>query len=551
MKKIIAMILTLALMLSMGACAANGDQNQNNDTTAAGNSTQAPEGTTAAQVEQTLNLVYPASNNINNYDFVDPWRDTTLVNNLLWMTLIQADENLKAAEPEIMKSWEVTDGGLTITMTMRDDLLWSDGTPMTMDDVVWTLERFCGPIALWSYVVEATKYIEGQAAFANGETDHVSGITAEGNTLTIKLTQPFTSFLDLMCQVVVLPKHIYGDIDHATFSTDAIWESVKVNSGMYVVTEHVPHNYFVLEPNPNYKGGETPKITKIINTVASNNVVVAQSNAVDFLASTSLDEYEVLQTLDSYRMEIVPIVFYRFLVFNFFNGDNSARPWMQDVRVREAVAKAVDWQTVIGGLFGDQVSFTQTGVLSNDANYAGDWYEYDPDGAKQLLQDAGYDFNHKMKIMYYYSDQASVDLMDAIAYYLGEIGVQVEAVYTNNSSSDIYGLRDHDIAYFGLSAFDNLSWYQMYMRDSMNLFFSAQDMFGEEVKKLEAAYNADLLSAALAKLQQMDKENIFFLPLYTMNQNVWVHESLSIPENAQGNTKFYYDYQFENWEKIG
>ena len=110
----------------------------------------------AEGVEQTLYLTFPASNNSNTYDFLYPWDNETLPNNLLWLTLIQADKDLKAAEPEIMESWDVSDDGMIITMTMKEGLKWSDGEPITMDDVVWTIERYCDPNgAYWSFVVAA------------------------------------------------------------------------------------------------------------------------------------------------------------------------------------------------------------------------------------------------------------------------------------------------------------------------------------------------------------------------------------------------------------
>lgn len=507
-----------------------------------------------AEVEQTLYLTFPASNNANTYDFLYPWDNETLPNNLLWLTLIQADKDLHAAQPEIMETWGISEDGTVITMTLKDGLMWSDGTPITMEDVVWTFERYCDPNGkYWSFVVAAMKYIKGYDAFHAGETDKLEGLTYDDKTLTIELSSPYASFLDLMCQVAPLPKHVYENCNFAddSFKVDEIWREITVNSGAFVVTEHSEGSYYVLEPNPYYQG-KPSKITKVVCNVAeaSNYSTMAQTGNVDMFVSTSQDDYAVMTNTEGYSMKAVPIIFFRFLAFNFFDSEGANKGFVDDVRVRQAFAKGVDWRTVIGGLFGDQASLTQTGVLSDDANYIGDWYEYDPEGAKALLDEAGYDYSHTMKIFYYYTDQTTVDVMDAIAYYMSQIGVTVEAVYTSAVAQDVYEGRTQDIAYFGLSAYDSLSWYQMYLRDNMNDMTGCKAIFADAVAELEVAFSPELKAASLAKLQEMDKENIFFLPVYTLNQQVWLSDRLSVPEDCFGNGWFFYDYQFEDWEIV-
>ena len=278
---------------------------------------------------------------------------------------------------------------------------------------------------------------------------------------------------------------------------------------------------------------------------------MAQKNNVDTFITTSMDDYEIMSGLDGYRLEAVPIIFFRFLAFNFYDEAGESKGFVDDVRVRQAFASAIDWHTIIEGLFGDQASFTQTGVLSSDPNYAGDWYSYDPDAAKALLDEAGFDYSHTIKIFYYYTDQTTVDVMDAIAWYMSQIGVNLEAVYTSNVAQDVYETRTQDITYFGLSAFDSLSWYQMYLRDNMDSMLSCKALFQDNVSALESAYTDEMKAEALSTLQTMDRDNVFFLPVYTINQQVWLSNRLSVPENCFGNSWFFYDYQFEDWEIVG
>ena len=167
-----------------------------------------------AAVEQTLYLTFPSSNNANTYDFLYPWDNETLPNNLLWLTLIQADKDLNAAQPEIMETWDISEDGTVITMTLKDGLLWSDGTPITMDDVVWTFERYCdGKGNYWSFVVAAMKYIKGYDAFHAGD----DGFFQRRNLFGYRVEDQFV--VDLKHHAALQPEGIdfLLDADHRQF----------------------------------------------------------------------------------------------------------------------------------------------------------------------------------------------------------------------------------------------------------------------------------------------------------------------------------------------
>lgn len=505
----------------------------------------------AKDIEQTLR-VSTGNNNMNEYDFKYPWWNVSFTDMMLWMTLFEADKDLKIANPGIMSDWDISGDGREITMTMREDLKWSDGEPITMDDVIWTLELLASQQYAQN-IYQALAYVEGQAEFSEGTADSVTGIAADGNILTIKLTAPYASFMNVMCQVAPLPKHIYENCDfgeNCAFQSDPIWKEVKVNSGPFVVTEHVEGNYYVLEPNPYYQGDDESKIKRIEVSYSNDTDALAQNGEIDFLYTSSLDQYEMMNSLDEYNGAEVPVYYLRFLVFDLLDENNDKKPYIDDVRIRQAIAYAIDWKSLVGGIFGDIATFTQSGVLSTDDDYLGDWYDYDPEYAKQLLDDAGFDYNHVVKLFYYYDDQNTIDLMDGIAYYLNQIGVQFEAVYTSNASVDIYENRTQDIAYFGLSGFDNLSWYQMYIRDNMDMQTGCKAIFEEAVGELETAFSEEKWKEAITNIQELEKENVFFLPVYSLSNHVWTHERLSVPENCFGTQLYFYDMQFEKWEIV-
>ncbi len=502
-----------------------------------------------AEPEQVLHLSW-VSNPDNEFDFRCPWQDSNLVYNLLWMTLLEAGTDLTPAHGEIMSDWNISEDGLTYTFTLNEDLKWSDGTPITMDDVVWSIERNAA-YSYWAYVYTALTFVEGQKAFADGEADSLAGLTVDGNTLTIKLSQPSATFINLMCQLVVLPKAVYEPLynydDPAGWKVNETWRTIKVNSGMYVVTEQVEGNYFVLEPNPYYPG-EEPNIKKVIVTWNSDPVIAAQSGVTDFVTSNVADVYAAMKEDADFTFYSCPIIFFRFLQFNFFDAEGNHKNIVEDVRVRKAFAEGINWADMIDAFYGELASLTQTGVLSSDPAYIGDWYSYDPEDAKALLEEAGFPFDHTLKCFYYYSDQTTADIMDAIASDLAEIGVKFEGVYTSNPNTDIYEGRTHDLGYFGLSAFDNTSWYEMFLRPNYQPLMACGPVYEDAVAELKSATTTEAWNEALVKLQNLDKENIFLLPVYTVNFQWWIRNNLQGPQDHIGNSWYYFDYDFASWQ---
>ena len=90
----------------------------------------------------------------------------------------------------------------------------------------------------------------------------------------------------------------------------------------------------------------------------------------------------------------------------------------------------------------------------------------------------------------------------------------------------------------------------MYLRDNMQQMIPAKDIFAEAVAELEGASTDEAVAASLAKLQQMDSDNLFYLPIFSRNQQVWLNNRVSVPEDCFGNSNFFYDYQFESWKIV-
>ena len=104
-----------------------------------------------------------------------------------------------------MAEYTVSDDGLTYTFVLQDDLKWSDGEPITADDIVWNVETALKAAQVASAFTSCFGYIEGAAEYVAGEADSISGIAVDGNTITFTLTAPYAFFLKNLANFSFLP----------------------------------------------------------------------------------------------------------------------------------------------------------------------------------------------------------------------------------------------------------------------------------------------------------------------------------------------------------
>ena len=113
--------------------------------------------------------------------------------------------------PGQAESWDISDDGLTYTFHLRDGLKWSDGTPLTANDFVYSIKHVLTPSTAAQYVSMVTDYVKGAQEFYDGGSEDELGVKAvDDNTLEITLLQPTSYFID------VLSMWVYDPIQEAT-----------------------------------------------------------------------------------------------------------------------------------------------------------------------------------------------------------------------------------------------------------------------------------------------------------------------------------------------
>lgn len=194
-----------------------------------------------------------------------PWYNRLLATNLMFRSLFLADSNLTNAQPDLADSYEISDDKLTYTITLKDGLKWSDGEELTAEDVKFSIETALKAATINSIYTSAFK--------------NISDMSVDGNTITLTLSSPYASMIDVLAQFAILPEHCLKDADPLKLESDAFWTD-PVCSGMYTLDELNVGNYFTLKRNENYEG-EAPKIANVTCYFVSDYITAAQAGNAD------------------------------------------------------------------------------------------------------------------------------------------------------------------------------------------------------------------------------------------------------------------------------
>ncbi len=281
----------------------------------------------------------------------------------------------------------VQNGGIssdlkTWTFKLRPGLKWSDGQPLTAKDVDFSWR-------LWNNPNYGASITTGFSLIKSAEVSH------NDLWITFHLSQPFAPFLASWTdgRVAPMPQHVFGSMNPADILKSSQNLKPTVSSGPFTVTESKPGNEYVVSRNPNYYQAAQglPYLDKIVFRIVTNQDTIlkdAQSGAIDsswFLDVTKTSTYK---QLSNYNLVTAPTsANFEAIYFNLKN------PILQDVKIRQAMAMAIDHQTLINIARHGQAS----PLCTDHANAYNPGYQanapcpkYDPAGAKALLQNDGW-----------------------------------------------------------------------------------------------------------------------------------------------------------------
>ena len=305
--------------------------------------------------------------------------------------LLTFDENGEI-EYRAAESYEVNEDSTVWTFHLREDALWSDGTPVTSADFLNTITRALDPASGSGYANYLFP-IENAEAIYNGEAemDTLGVETPDDYTLTFRLAEPCVYFLDLLRLPVYTPScERYADSPDSGWDTDP---ETSLANGPFCLTEYVPDQYFVLEKNENYWDKDRIHLDRITYRFFDDTQSMAnayQAGEVDVATSLPSTVMELYDGQDD--LLVTDLIATRYIYFNL-----NVEP-LDDVRVREAINLAINREElcqIVGtdteptyNLIAKYMKDKETGEYFVDG--AEQPFEENVERAQELLAEAGY-----------------------------------------------------------------------------------------------------------------------------------------------------------------
>jgi len=292
--------------------------------------------------------------------------------------------------PEVARSWEVLEGGRKYVFHLRDDVRWTDGTPLTAGDFEYAWKRVLNP-ATGAPIVELFYDIKGARAFHEGEVDDLDqvGVRAlDEVTLVVELEKPISLYLLGLAAWMMrpIPRHMVEEHGKAWTEVEKI-----VTYGPFKLESWRRGQSMVLVRNPDYRGRFTGNVQRVELSLlweGSDPLKMYEAKDLDVLDLDSLALPEKDRARQRHAGEYLsgPVPATQYV------GFNVSRPPFDDSRVRRAFVMAADRKRLADVILrGYQFPATGGFVPPGTPGYsAGIGLSCDPEQARQLLAEAGY-----------------------------------------------------------------------------------------------------------------------------------------------------------------
>lgn len=231
---------------------------------------------------------------------------------------------------------------------------------------------------------------------------------------------------------------------------------------------------------------------------------------------------------------------------------------LSDPRVRQAIAYAIDMETIAETLF-EGAAIPAMGLTSDPANYPEGMnsYSYDPERARELLAEAGWDGSRTLEMVYYYPDQLTADFMAVVQAQLADVGIDITyrllegdvgAQITAPPADPVAGPSgvDWDILYGARAALANQEYFNRFAEGMMPMIPTIPEML-PLVEQVNGTVDPAVQRAGYQQMEGMINENVYILPLYY--QQLYIFESDRINRNGApyGNAQYNYNFDVINW----
>jgi peptide/nickel transport system substrate-binding protein len=432
-----------------------------------------------------------------------------------------------STEPSLATEWDTSEDGLTWTFTIRDDVSWSDGKPLTADDVAYTYNRI----------------IDGKVERGSYWSSYLKGVTSatapDATTVVLELKRPNVALPQL--PIPILPEHVWSEV-----SSDEVKSYVSepgegktvVGSGPFRLVEGTAGgSTYRFEANPDYWEG-APHIDEVVFRVFKSEDPAAQAlikGEVDFVYNLSALQVKSLQSREGITAHNAVTAGFDEIGFNAGSVDldtgkpmGDPNPAVLDPAFRHALGYAMDRELIVERVYQGAGEPGTTIVPPTYGDFH--WeppseqaFTFDLDGAARLLDEAGYELGDDgkrtlpdgspigtLRLHARAESNTSVDVMDFFKEWLAELGIDSEVIAVeSNRLTNIILDGKFDVFEWGWYVDPDPQTMLSYMTCGQRGNWSDTWYCNEEYDELYEAQSAQLDPAARAEIVR-DMQEILY-----------------------------------------
>ena len=298
--------------------------------------------------------------------------------------------------PELAKKWTVGADGIHYTFVLRDDVVWTDGKPVTAYDIEWAIKRnndpkTNSPNVLYLHILKnAKKVYQGEIK----NKDDIGVNVIDKFKIRFTLEHPAAYFPSLAGLPIFrpLPRHIIEKYGNRWTDVDKI-----VSNGSYKIVAWDKGKVLIIRKNPDYYESQKVSIPEVRYNIISDSslgLLLYQSNEIDIIGSCFLNlpsskllDIQLNPAMHDQYKEVPLFLFHSFLL-------NTTHPPLDNVLVRKAIVAAIDRELIIKMVVGENYEMGKTITVPQspeEKNYFSDiGIQFSPSNAKKWLSEAGY-----------------------------------------------------------------------------------------------------------------------------------------------------------------
>ena len=512
MKKNIRNALALCLAVLMMATMLAGCSGGASSSTPASASASAARGTSSND-STTLTLAINADILTTDPQALNNGTTTSVLYNV-FSNLVKYDDAGEIVM-DLAESYELLEDQVTWEFKIREDAVFHDGTPVTAEDVAWSLTRVMTD--------------ESSSDYMNF-SPLAEAVAVDDYTVHVVSDDPYPIMLQLLCKggAAVLPKAYFEE------NGEEAWLANPIGSGPYQLTEYVKDDHVTLVPFADYYGEQNPDWEEVIFRVVPESstrvgeLIAGNVDAVNMVIPT---EWERVNGNEGTAVVNGPSTRVYQLALKTDKGPTA------DLRVRQAIDLAIDDQTIVDtilqGAGTPMLTRVPSGVNGCNEDLVGK-YNYDPERAKELLAEAGYPDGFSMKIEAptgrYTMD---AEISQAIVAMLSQVGITVDLqllessaysnVFSAHSAEDgfmtCFGLGFFDasygmIGYFGVNTSGESNWNN---QEYIDMYYEAEFNMNEEER-----------TQLFQEMQQMVADEVPYAIICQIDNSYGVKDSITM-----------------------